>query len=70
MPIIATVPNEELDGLRARLAARQTVCWMRLDDAAAELWSLHSVPEETILARMREIIERERSAPDPDFEIS
>jgi hypothetical protein len=64
------VPNEELDGLRARLAARQSVCWLRLDDAASELWSLHSVSEERIVARVREIIERERSAPDPDFEIS
>jgi hypothetical protein len=70
LPIIATVPNEELDGLRARLAARQSACWMRLDDAASELWSLHSVSEERIVARVREIIERERSAPDPDFEIS
>ena len=69
-PRKATVANEELDGLRARLAARQSVCWLRLDDAASELWSLHSVSEETIVARVREIIERERSAPDPDFEIS
>ena len=68
-PRKATVANEELDGLR-RLAARQSVCWLRLDDAASELWSLHSVSEETIVARVREIIERERSAPDPDFEIS
>jgi hypothetical protein len=35
-----------------------------------KLWSLHSVSEERIVARVREIIERERSAPDPDFEIS
>jgi hypothetical protein len=55
---------------RARLAARQAVCWLRLDDAASELWSLHSVPEEEIVARVRKIIERERSAPDLDFEIS
>jgi hypothetical protein len=64
------MPNEDLDGLRARLAARQSVCWMRLDDAAAKLWSLHSVPKETIVARVREIIERERSTPDAEFEIS
>jgi hypothetical protein len=64
------VPNEELDRLRARLAARQSVCWLRLEDAAAELWSLHSASEEEIVARVREMIERERSAPDPDAEIS
>lgn len=62
--------NQELDALRARLAARQGVCWIRLEDAALELWSLHSVPEEKIVARVRAIIERERSAPDPDLETS
>jgi hypothetical protein len=34
------------------------------------LWSLHSASEEEIVARVREMIERERSAPDPDAEIS
>jgi hypothetical protein len=62
--------HEELDGLRARLAARQSACWVRLDDAASELWSLHSVPEEKIVERVRTIIERERSAPGPDSELS
>jgi hypothetical protein len=64
------VAHEELDGLRARLAARQGVCWLRLEDAAGELWSLHSVPEEEILARVRAMIERERSVTDCDLEAS
>jgi hypothetical protein len=64
------VANEELDGLRARLAARQGVCWLRLEDAAGELWSLHSVPEEEILARVRAMIERERSVTECDLEAS
>jgi hypothetical protein len=69
-PRKATVANEELDRLRARLAARQSFCWLRLEDAASELWSLHSVPEEEIVARVRALIERERSAPDPNPEAS
>jgi hypothetical protein len=64
------VANEELDRLRARLAARQESCWLRLEDAAGELWSLHSVPEEDIVARVRAMIERERSATDRDLEAS
>jgi len=62
--------NEELDRLRARLAGRQEACWLRLEDAACELWSLHSVPENEIVARVRAMIERERSAPNPDLETS
>jgi hypothetical protein len=60
------VTNDELDGLRAKLAAREAVCWLRLQDAAGELWSLHSVPEEEILARVRAMIESERSPADQD----
>jgi hypothetical protein len=63
------VANEELDALRARLAARQSVCWLRLEDAASELWSLHAVPEEKIVERVRATIERERTAPSPDLDL-
>jgi hypothetical protein len=70
LPRKVTVRNEKLDGLRARLAARQGACWLRLEDAAGELWSLHSVPEEEIVARVRAMIERERSATDRDLETS
>jgi hypothetical protein len=69
-PKRATVRNEEFDGLRARLAARQGTCWLRLEDAAGELWSLHLAPEEEILARVRAMIERERSVTDPGLELS
>lgn len=61
--------SNEFDVLRARLAARQSACWLRLEDAASELWSLHAVPEEKIVERVRAIIERERSAPEPDIEL-
>jgi hypothetical protein len=61
-----TVTDDELDGLRAKLAARQAVCWLRLEDAAGELSSLHSVPEEEILTRVRAVIESERSVSDVD----
>jgi hypothetical protein len=60
------VTNDELDGLRAKLAARQGVCWLRLEDAVAELSSLHSVSEEEILRRVRAMIESERSVLDMD----
>jgi hypothetical protein len=61
------VSNDELDDLRARLAARRGVAWVRLEDAAVELWSLHTVSEEAIVARILASIERERArAPDPD----
>jgi hypothetical protein len=58
--------TDELDGLRAKLAARQGVCWLRLEDAVAELSSLHSVSEEEILMRVRAMIESERSLLDLD----
>jgi hypothetical protein len=60
------VTDDELDGIRAKLAARQGVCWLRLEDAVSELWSLHSVEEEEILTRVRAMIERERSGPNVD----
>ena len=58
--------DDEFDGLRAKLAARQGICWFRLEDAVAELWSFHSVPEEEILTRVRAVIESERSVSDVD----
>ena len=61
-----TVTDDELDGLRAKLAARQGVCWLRLEDAVSELSSLHSVSEEEILTRVRAMIESERSVLDVD----
>ena len=61
-----TVTDDELDGLRAKLAAREGVCWLRLDDAVAELSSLHSVSEEEILRRVRAMIESERFVLDID----
>ena len=61
-----TVTDDELDGLRVKLAAREGVCWFRLEDAVAELSSLHSVSEEEILTRVRAMIESERSMLDLD----
>jgi hypothetical protein len=61
-----TVTDDELDGLRAKLAARQGVCWLRLEDAVSELSSLHSVSMEEILMRVRAMIESERSVLDLD----
>ena len=61
-----TVTGDELDGLRAKLAARQGVCWLRLEDAVGELSSLHAVSEEEILTRVRAMIASDRSALDLD----
>ena len=61
-----TVTDDELDGLRVKLAAREGVCWFRLEDAVAELSSLHSVSDEEILRRVRAMIESERSVLDMD----
>jgi len=61
-----TVTDDELDGLRVKLAAREGVCWFRLEDAVAELSSLHSVSDEEILSRVRAMIESERSVLDID----
>lgn len=58
--------DDEFDGLRAKLAAREGVCWLRLEDAVSELSSLHSVSEEEILTRVRAMIESERSMLDLD----
>ena len=58
--------DDELDGLRARLGAREGVCWLRLDEAVAELSSLHSVSVEEILRRVRAMIESERFVFDID----
>ena len=61
-----TVTDDELDGLRVKRAAREGVCWFRLEDAVAELSSLHSVSDEEILRRVRAMIESERSVLDLD----
>lgn len=61
-----TVTDDEVDGLRAKLAARQGACWLRLEDAVSELSSLHSVSEEEILMRVRALIESERFVLDID----
>ena len=44
----------ELDDVRAALGARVDSCWDRLEDVVSELVALHSVPSESIIARVRE----------------
>ena len=55
--------GDDLSALRARLAARRWACWSRFEDAISELYALHDVQEEEILARARRAIERERADP-------
>lgn len=58
--------GEDLDAIRARLVARKDESFARLEDAASELWSVHGVPEEEILARVRVTIGRDRGHAEND----
>ena len=60
-----TVTDDELDGLRAKLAARRGLL-ASPRGCGRELSSLHSVSEEEILMRVRAMIESERFVLDID----
>jgi len=53
--------DQDRAALRAALCARADGCWERLADAASELHTLHEIPEDVILARVRQVIADERS---------
>jgi hypothetical protein len=58
-----TDSNEhDLGEIRRLLSARESGCWLRLEDALSELVAVHGVPEDEILARVRELTESERLA--------
>ena len=46
---------DELEEVRAALAARLDSCWERLLDAASELCALHDVSLERVLEAVREV---------------
>ena len=52
--------GDDLEAVRARLAAREGECWARLEDAVSELWALHGLEEAEIVTRVRGLLERER----------
>jgi hypothetical protein len=57
--------NNELEQMRAKLAARRESCLERLDDAVAELIALHAVARDEIVIRVETTIaveEREMGA--------
>jgi hypothetical protein len=56
--------TEDLDFLRIVLAARRYDCLDRLEDAVSELWTLHLVGLDEILAHVQGTIDRERFVPD------
>jgi hypothetical protein len=51
--------SDDLDDVRARLAARREACFDRIDDAGSELLELHSAGADEILARVRAAIDAE-----------
>jgi hypothetical protein len=51
--------DEGLDDVRRRLAARVDDCWERLEDAIAELTTLHGVGREEIMARVHAALDLE-----------
>jgi hypothetical protein len=56
--------GDDIEDIRARLAAREHRCWDRLDDAVSELCALHGVDEAEILARVRASIASEWPEPE------
>jgi hypothetical protein len=59
--VTITSDDGHLPGVRQALAAREDACWDRLDDATRELTSLHAVPEDEIVERIRVAIALERT---------
>jgi hypothetical protein len=57
---------EDVDRLRSRLAARRDDCLDRLADVVSELYLLHSLGREEIVAHVQMTIDLERSAPVSD----
>jgi transposase InsO family protein len=55
------VEEGDLDAVRRELASRKWTCLARLEDAVAELWAVHGLDEEEIVARVREVIAAQRS---------
>jgi hypothetical protein len=55
--------QDALAEVRRRLAARREGCFERLDDAVSELYALHSVTADEILARVQATIDSEDSRP-------
>ena len=56
-----TAVDEEIEAVRARLVARESDCWARLEDAVCELAALHEVRAPELLARVQATLDRERA---------
>ncbi len=54
--------SDDLDDVRAKLAARREGCYDRIDDAVSELVEVHAEDEEQILAFVREALDRSTSS--------
>ena len=54
--------SDDLDDVRAKLAARREGCYDRIDDAVSELVEIHSEDGEQILAFVRDALDRSASS--------
>ena len=50
----------DLDAIRRELASRKWTALARLEDAVSELWAVHGVDEDELIAHVREAIAREQ----------
>ena len=56
----------DLDALRRHLASRKGTALERLEDAVSELYAVHGLDEETIVASVRAAIAAERTRVDTE----
>jgi hypothetical protein len=60
------VEDGDLEALRRHLASRKWLSLERLEDAVSELYALHGLDEEVIVASVRAAIAAERARPEPE----
>jgi hypothetical protein len=54
------VEDGDLDAIRRELASRKWTALARLEDAVSELWAVHGVGEDELVAYVRQAIAREQ----------
>jgi transposase InsO family protein len=54
------VEDGDLDAIRRELASRKWTALARLEDAVSELWAVHGLDEDELIARVRETIAAEK----------
>jgi transposase InsO family protein len=59
-PYPPPVEDGDLDAIRRELASRKWTALARLEDAVSELWAVHGLDEDELIARVRETIAAEK----------